>query len=160
MIRPGRRRGSRAAQWLTSTACLPVSAVMKCRQLSWGTAVPNELENGRHRGARGSRIGIIRASRGSLFPLRVLHGTHEQTTFRGNREEILSMLQRRPCSVDDIARGLRMHPNEVVKYVEALAAEGLLETTWTAGKCYCKAAARGAGIKEGQPGAGQERETQ
>ena len=60
----------------------------------------------------------------------------------GSRKEILELLQRRPCSVEDVADGLNMHPNEVVKYVEALQAEKLLETTWTSGKCYYITAGR------------------
>ncbi len=61
---------------------------------------------------------------------------YEQTQFSVSRDEILSLLRRRPCSIDGIARGLGMHPNEVVKYVEALQAEKLLETRWISGKCY------------------------
>ncbi len=67
------------------------------------------------------------------------HHVHEQTPFAVSRDEILSLLRRRPCSIDGIAQGLSMHPNEVVKYVEALAAEKLVETTWTSGKCFYRA---------------------
>jgi len=68
------------------------------------------------------------------------HHVHEQTQFAVSRDEILSLLRRRPCSIDGIAQGLNMHPNEVVKYVEALQAEKLVETTWTSGKCFYRAA--------------------
>lgn len=61
---------------------------------------------------------------------------YERTQFSGSRKEILSLLRRRPCSVEHIANGLGMHPNEVVKYVDALQAEELLETTWSSGVCY------------------------
>jgi len=44
--------------------------------------------------------------------------------FKGRSEDILTMLKRRPCTVADIARGLSMHVNEVVKYVESMTAEG------------------------------------
>lgn len=67
------------------------------------------------------------------------HHVHEQVQFSVSRDEILSLLRRRPCSIDGIAQGLSMHPNEVVKYVEALQAEKLVETTWTSGKCYYSA---------------------
>lgn len=70
------------------------------------------------------------------------HHVHEQVQFSVSRDEILSLLRRRPCSIDGIAQGLGMHPNEVVKYVEALQAERLVETTWTSGKCYYKVADR------------------
>ena len=64
------------------------------------------------------------------------HNVYEQTEFSAGRDGILSLLRRRPCTAGDIADGLGMHPNEVVKYVEELHAEGLLETAWTAGQCY------------------------
>ncbi len=67
------------------------------------------------------------------------HHVHEQTQFSVSRDDILSLLRRRPCSIEGIAQGLGMHPNEVVKYVEALQAEKLVETTWTSGKCHYKA---------------------
>lgn len=68
------------------------------------------------------------------------HHVHEQTQFSASREEILNLLQRRPCSINGIAQGLNMHPNEVVKYVEVLHAEKLLETRWISGTCYYTAA--------------------
>ena len=67
------------------------------------------------------------------------HHVHEQTQFAVSRDEILSLLRRRPCSIDGIVQGLNMHPNEVVKYVEALQAEKLVETTRISSKCYYKA---------------------
>ena len=35
-------------------------------------------------------------------------------------DDVLGLLRRRPCTLDDIAHGLGMHPNEVSKYVWAL----------------------------------------
>jgi wyosine [tRNA(Phe)-imidazoG37] synthetase (radical SAM superfamily) len=70
------------------------------------------------------------------------HHVHEQAQFAVSREEILSLLRRRPCSIEGIAQGLRMHPNEVVKHIEALQAEGLVKTARTSGKCYYKVSAR------------------
>ena len=67
------------------------------------------------------------------------HQVHEQTQFAVSRDEIIGLLRRRPCSIDGIAQGLSMHPNEVVKYVEALQADNLVETTWTAGKRHYRA---------------------
>ena len=68
------------------------------------------------------------------------HGVHRQAEFVAGRKEILQMLQRRPCSIDDIADGLDMHRNEVVKYIEELKAENLLEESLTAKKLYYKVA--------------------
>jgi wyosine [tRNA(Phe)-imidazoG37] synthetase (radical SAM superfamily) len=67
-------------------------------------------------------------------------GVHREAEFVAGREEILQMLLRRPCSVDDIAHGLGMHRNEVVKYIEQLNAENLLEESRTADKLYYKVA--------------------
>ena len=55
------------------------------------------------------------------------------------REEILQLLCRRPCSIDDIAGGLEMHRNEVLKAVEHLAAEGLVQDEQVGGKRYYRA---------------------
>jgi wyosine [tRNA(Phe)-imidazoG37] synthetase (radical SAM superfamily) len=42
--------------------------------------------------------------------------------------EILALVSRRPCTVEGIASGLGLHPNEVVKRVERLCGEGLVRT--------------------------------
>lgn len=56
-----------------------------------------------------------------------------------SREEILQLLRRRPCSIQDIASGLGIHRNEVLKSVEHLHVEGLVEATQAGGKCYYRA---------------------
>ena len=55
-------------------------------------------------------------------------GIHQQSEFAAGREGVLELLRRRPCSVNDISKGLGIHLNEVVKYVEQLSAEGLLDS--------------------------------
>ncbi len=55
---------------------------------------------------------------------RDVHG-HEE--FVSRREDVLTLLLRRPCSVDDIASGLGLHRNEAVKYLEELLTEGKIE---------------------------------
>jgi len=67
-------------------------------------------------------------------------GVHRRAEFVAGREEILQMLQRRPCSLEDIANGLGMHRNEVIKYIEELNAENLLEKSLMAEKLYYKVA--------------------
>jgi len=52
---------------------------------------------------------------------------HKQQDFSALREDVLALLQRRPCSVKDIAAGLSLHRNEVAKYVEELSSEGKIE---------------------------------
>ncbi len=63
-------------------------------------------------------------------------GVHAQSDFQAGRDSILEMIQRRPCSLDDIAGGLNMHRNEVAKYVEELQAAGLLKKQSSGGKVF------------------------
>jgi wyosine [tRNA(Phe)-imidazoG37] synthetase (radical SAM superfamily) len=67
------------------------------------------------------------------------HGVRALKVGQPSREEILQLLRRRPCSIDDIAGGLRMHRNEVLKSVEHLHTEGLVEESPVGGKCYYRA---------------------
>ncbi len=67
---------------------------------------------------------------------RKVHGLAE---FTAGREEILSMLRRRPCTIDDIVNGLGMHRNEVLKHIEELTLENLVSSTWLMGTCYYRA---------------------
>ncbi len=46
---------------------------------------------------------------------------------RAKKEEVLAMLQRRPCTLADVANGLDIHPNEALKYVQSLLAESRIE---------------------------------
>lgn len=64
---------------------------------------------------------------------------HGLADFAASREDILDLLRRRPCSMDDIAGGLGMHRNEVAKYIEHLGAEGLLLQTQTEGQLHYRA---------------------
>jgi len=65
---------------------------------------------------------------------------HQQAEFPVSRDEIVSMLRRRPCSISDIAGGLGMHRNEVIKHVEELDDEGLLRSFHTGRGRYYRAA--------------------
>ena len=38
----------------------------------------------------------------------------------GVEEELLNLITRRPCTLDDISSGLGVHKNEILKYIEAL----------------------------------------
>ncbi len=46
--------------------------------------------------------------------------------FDGSREDIVRLLKRRPCTVEDIAAGLSIHRNEAIKQLEHLSADGVL----------------------------------
>lgn len=54
-------------------------------------------------------------------------GVHLEGAFVATQQMVLQLLQRRPCSVEDIAQGLAIHPNEAAKHVERLLARGLVE---------------------------------
>jgi wyosine [tRNA(Phe)-imidazoG37] synthetase (radical SAM superfamily) len=66
-------------------------------------------------------------------------GVHEKQEFVSQRDDVLTLLQRRPCSVEDIAAGLSLHRNEVVKYTEELLKEGKIEAKAQNQKLYYKA---------------------
>jgi wyosine [tRNA(Phe)-imidazoG37] synthetase (radical SAM superfamily) len=51
-------------------------------------------------------------------------------------EQILAMLRRRPCSVEDIVAGMGIPAPAATKHLESLRNEGLVEPCWTAGKLY------------------------
>jgi len=57
------------------------------------------------------------------------HRTMEGEALKASCTEVLAMLARRPSTVEDIARGLSMHPNEVIKYVDELVLGGEIVAT-------------------------------
>ena len=66
------------------------------------------------------------------------HGVHRHQEFVTEQKSVLEMILRRPCSIDDIAHGLCMHRNEVIKYIEELTAKGKMETKHANGHIfYC-----------------------
>jgi len=66
-------------------------------------------------------------------------GVHQQREFAAGRECVLELLRRRPCSIDDIADGLGMHRNEVVKHIEELMTRNMLERQSISGRPYYRA---------------------
>jgi wyosine [tRNA(Phe)-imidazoG37] synthetase (radical SAM superfamily) len=64
---------------------------------------------------------------------------HKQEEFKTGRADILGMLRRRPCSLDDISGGLGLHRNEVIKHIEELTSEKLIGTVLVNGKMFYKA---------------------
>jgi len=63
----------------------------------------------------------------------------DQPDFATGREDVLEMLRRRPCSIEDIACGLGMHRNEAIKHVEELMARNMLEQESVGGRLYYRA---------------------
>ncbi|MGD9022764.1 MAG: radical SAM protein [Deltaproteobacteria bacterium] len=54
-------------------------------------------------------------------------GTKKHETGKAIEEELLSLLARRPCTLDDISFGLNMNKDELVQYVEALVEKHVIE---------------------------------
>ena len=48
----------------------------------------------------------------------------EEIRWTVDPEDVLAALARRPCTLEDVANGLQLHPNEVLKQLERLCAEG------------------------------------
>ena len=53
-------------------------------------------------------------------------GVHNLDEFTASKEDVLELLKRRPCSIEDIASGLNIHRNETIKYVEELLDKNLI----------------------------------
>jgi wyosine [tRNA(Phe)-imidazoG37] synthetase (radical SAM superfamily) len=62
--------------------------------------------------------------------------SHREPDFAALREDIFNLLKRRPCTIDDIANGLGLHKNEVIKYVEELISEGRIKSETRDGKKF------------------------
>jgi len=65
---------------------------------------------------------------------------YQQPEFPAGLEDVLKMLRRRPCSIDDIANGLGINRAQAVKYVEELNLEKLIEQTTSEGRLYYRVA--------------------
>ncbi|MFZ2631686.1 MAG: radical SAM protein [Desulfosalsimonadaceae bacterium] len=52
------------------------------------------------------------------------------------RDSLLNMLSRRPCSLDDMAAGLGLHSNEILKHLDPLMAEKLVEVSKIGGRIF------------------------
>ena len=61
---------------------------------------------------------------------------HEQAKFAAKREDVLEMLRRRPCTLEDICGGLAIHRNEALKYIGELTREQLIAPETRSGKRF------------------------
>jgi len=73
-------------------------------------------------------------------------------TYLANRQDILDLVRRRPCTAGDIAAGLAMHRNEVAKCLEEYMAQGVLEQCRLRGGVYYRPAIQS---REGQEAGGR-----
>jgi len=53
-----------------------------------------------------------------------------------SREAIIEMLRRRPCTLEDIAGGLSMNRNEVIKHIQELNTQGVVTQSRSGRKLY------------------------
>ena len=66
-------------------------------------------------------------------------GVRLEGTFVATQQTVLQLLQRRPCSADDIARGLSLHRNEAAKHIQELLAQKLVERVSSAQGTFLRA---------------------
>jgi wyosine [tRNA(Phe)-imidazoG37] synthetase (radical SAM superfamily) len=64
---------------------------------------------------------------------------HRQQDFSARREAVLTLLKRRPCSVEDIALGLGFHQNAVAKCLEQLCSQQQARVEYTTQGVFYKA---------------------
>jgi len=55
---------------------------------------------------------------------------------RAGADEILTLLERRPCTLEDIEAGLAVHPNEALKYMDRLLRDGRVTTKTRGSKVF------------------------
>jgi wyosine [tRNA(Phe)-imidazoG37] synthetase (radical SAM superfamily) len=67
------------------------------------------------------------------------------------RADVLTLLERRPCTVDDIAAGLGIHRNEALKAAEDLVAEDAAEQRTHHGRTFYAAVAAAPSTREETP---------
>jgi wyosine [tRNA(Phe)-imidazoG37] synthetase (radical SAM superfamily) len=65
---------------------------------------------------------------------------HSETTFTIARDSVLQLIQRRPCSIDDVSNGLGIHKNEAAKYLEELIEQKEIECELVLEKRYYRPA--------------------
>ena len=51
---------------------------------------------------------------------------HDRGEFHLTRDDVFDLLKRRPCSLDDISKGLELHRNEAIKYIQELLDHDLI----------------------------------
>ena len=66
-------------------------------------------------------------------------GPHGTTEAKKDAEEVLSMLKRRPCSLDDISLGMGMVTSQVQKYIDHLLKQGAISAIEKGGTIFYKA---------------------
>ncbi len=63
----------------------------------------------------------------------------ENQDFQLNERDILDLVKRRPCTIDEIEKAFSIHRNEALKYIERLSDKGLISENYTHGERYLHA---------------------
>jgi len=64
---------------------------------------------------------------------------HHVEHFESKAEDVLSMLKRRPCTLEDVCRGLDINRNEALKYIASLKGQGVIDSEEKGGTIFFKA---------------------
>jgi len=64
---------------------------------------------------------------------------HHDVYFESKAEDVLSMLKRRPCTLEDVCRGLDINRNEALKYITGLKGQGVIDSEEKDGTIFFKA---------------------
>ena len=64
--------------------------------------------------------------RAEVIPSAWEHGAPEGS--EASEQDVLALVSYRPCTLQDVARGLGMHPNEAIKYVDHLLAQSTIRS--------------------------------
>ncbi len=91
--------------------------------------------------ARAVRDGVLVWAQEMLGPrAEIIAPFHPRATASAEddrlRGRIMELLRRRPCTVADIAEGLGVHPNWIVKHVQRLLSSGLVRRVFRGGEVY------------------------
>jgi len=86
-------------------------------------------------------MSAIKAMFGEIAEVIAPYGdTPAMQEVKATTEAVLTMLQRRPCAIEDIASGLGIHRNEAVKHIVRLKEQRLLEEVRTGNVLYYRIA--------------------
>jgi wyosine [tRNA(Phe)-imidazoG37] synthetase (radical SAM superfamily) len=63
---------------------------------------------------------------------------HRQSLGTADKDEVLAMIRRHPCTADDVASGLRIDRNEALKHLKDLSEEGAIQSDPRDNRLYYK----------------------
>ena len=64
---------------------------------------------------------------------------HEAGALEATAQDVVELLRRRPCTLEDIAAGLAIHRNEAIKYVRELLEAGRISERREGGRLFYRA---------------------